>query len=81
MRSNESSVNLAVFREDLSRRRPAAFEVTATRAVAPLAPTRITRVAVDLGNAEHISPARLNPLSGSRDATIMRAIAQERHRT
>lgn len=77
-----SSVNLAPFRGDLSRASPAAFEVTATCALAPPTPhAPEPHVDLDLGNAEPISPARLNPLSGSSDATIMRAIAQERHRT
>lgn len=76
-----SSVNLAPFRGDLSRASPAAFEVTATCALAPLTPhAPDPHVDLDLGNSEPISRARLNPLSGSSDATIMRAIAQERHR-
>lgn len=73
-----SSLNLAGFREDLPRPWPAAFEVIATHALAPLTPdAHDLHVAIDLGNSEPISPARLNPSSRSSDTTTMRAVAQD----
>lgn len=51
-----SSFNLAAFREDLSRRRPAAFEATSTISLAHLMSTPThPHVALDLGNAEFLA--------------------------
>lgn len=52
--------NPVAFREDLSRLRPAAFEATATHALAPLTPgAHNPHVAFDVGNSKEVSPTRI----------------------
>lgn len=72
-----SIFNLAAFSEDLSRLRRAAFEATAAYALAPL--TRQPLIACCTRPRKCRTFLTGSKISESSDATIIRAVGQERH--